>query len=288
MLFNKVRFCLVKGELIREVECAVCKVPPAERYDRRMEERRSGANSEERDLRTGKDHRRKRHPLCPGLLRISFLKIFYSLFKTPYAGIFIIIAVVAALLIGAALRLNLIRKPEKKPAVEAIAEEDARKRFLDFATQEQSGFTKYSGKNKYSIQLVLIASKIIDGFLEKFSKLPESVPGGVVDDMFMDSYAFYFNGANVLFENYFYVEDAQVPQLMRRLELLLIEAENLFDDWEKVNSRLPDYANSHIHAVYTRKISNSLALFKSNITKLKSGNIIKEPLVIPALDIKKL
>ncbi|MEA2081464.1 MAG: hypothetical protein U9O97_01810 [Elusimicrobiota bacterium] len=280
---------MAKGKLIREVECAVCPIPPAERYDRRLAQRRTGGQSSERELRGGDDKRSRRYPLCPGFLRLAFLKIFYPFFKTPYAGIFIILGLCGAVLIGGVVHFKYLwQNDTPAPAAATAAEETDQKNFINFARTLQREFAGHSRKNKYSIQIVITVNKIIDGFLEKYPAIPEAVPGEIIDSMFLDSFNFYFNGANVLFENYFYVADDQLDQLIRRLEMLLRDTENLFSDWEKVDSRLPRHANSHIHAVYVRKIKNLLALFKSNIRKLKSGNIIKEPLVIPALDIKKL
>ena len=281
MLFNRVRFCLAKGKLIREVECAVCKISPAERYDRRLGERRSGANSPERELRNSKNNRTERYLLCPGFFRMAILKIFYPLFKTSSAGVLITLSICAAVLLIATGRFKPLWKT-KNLSPQNIASEDTQKNFGNFAGQLRREFSEYSGKNKYSIQIVVTANKIIDGFLEKFPAIPEEVPGDVIDSIFMDSFDFYFNGANVLFENYFYVMDDQLSQLIRRLELLLFDTENLFADWEKVSSRMPDYASNHVHIVRVRKIQKSLDLFRGNIIKLKSGNILEETLAIPS------
>jgi len=248
MLFNRVRFCLAKGKLIREVECAVCKIPPAKRYDRRLGERRSGADSAERELRNKKNNRNRRYPLCPGFFRMAILKIFYPLFKTSSAGVLITLSIFAAVIIIATGYFKPHRET-KKPAPQNLSSEDIQKNFGNFAGQED-------------------------------------VPGDVIDSIFMDSFDFYFNGANVLFENYFYVADDQLGQLIRRLELLLFDTENLFSDWEKVSSRMPDYASNHVHIVRVRKIKKSLDLFRGNIIKLKSGNILKETLSIPSSEEK--
>ncbi len=295
MLFSKVRFCLAKGKLIREVECAVCKISPAERYDRRLAKRRSGGESADRELRGGSDKRTKRYTLCPGFLRMAFLKIFYPVFKTPYAGVAVVLTICAAVLIVAGLRFRHLWKTEKPvyPSAAAgapgrAAAEDIQKNFRDFAGQLRREFNEYSGKSKYSIQLVVTANKIIDGFLEKYPAIPETVPGDIIDSIFIDSFEHYFRSANTLFDSYFYVDDDQLRQIKRRLDLLLHDTQNLSSDWEKISARLPDYANSHVHIVRVRQIKKSLLLFGGNINKLKSGNILKEALVIPSLDIKKL
>jgi len=285
MLFNRVRFCLAKGKLIREVECAVCKISPARRYDRRLGEKRSGADSAGRELRNEKNNRTRRYLLCPGFFRMAVLKIFYPLVKTSSAGVFITLSVCAAVLLIATGYFKPLRKT-KKTVPQNLSSEDIQKDFGNFAGQLRREFASYSGKNKYSIQIVVTANKIIDGFLEKFPRIAEEVPGGVIDSIFMDSFDFYFNGANVLFENYFYVADDQLNQLIRRLELLLFDTENLFSDWEKVSSRMPDYASDHVHIVRVRKIKKSLDLFRGNIIKLKSGNILEKTLSIPSVEEK--
>jgi len=288
MLFSKVRFCLAKGKLIREVECAVCRISPAERYDRRLAKRRSGGESDDRELRGGGDKRARRYPLCPGFLRLALLKIFYPVFKTPSAGVFLILGICAAVLIGTGIHFKYLWKTEKPAPAVTAAGEDIQKKFRDTAGQFWREFNEYSGKNKYSIEIVVTANKIIDAFYEKYSGIPETVPGNIIDDIFMDSFDFYFGGANILFDRYFYVDDDQLRQIKRRLDLLLYDTQNLSSDWEKLSSRLPDYADSHVHIVRVRQIKKSLLLFSGNISKLKSGNILKETLVIPSLDIKKL
>ncbi|MBA3065189.1 hypothetical protein KJ633_01800 [bacterium] len=288
MLFGKVRFCMAKGKLIREVECAVCKIPPAARYDRRLEERRAGGESEDHELRKGKGNRVKRYPLCPGFFRMPLLKIFYATFKTPFAGVSFILILCAVVLIGAGIRFKYLWKTEKPAPPISPAQEDIKKNFVNFVGGLQREFTEYTGKNKYSIQIVVTANKAIDGFREKYQGIPETVPGEIIDSMFLDSFEFYFGGANILFDSYFNVDAAQRKQIVRRLELWLTETENLFSDWNNVSERLPDYVGGIVHIVYVRKIKNSLTLFSGNISKLKSGNVIAEPLLIPAFDIKKL
>lgn len=281
MLFNRIRFCVVKGKLIREVECAACTITAAERYDRRLMERRAGSKSVVTELRQSNGRRVKNYYLCPGFFRLAILKIFYPFFKTSHVFVFITLFFCAAVLLIATGHFKPFRKT-KKAAAPNISSEDIQKNFSNFAGQIRREFTEYSGKNKYSIQIVVTAEKIIDGFREKFPRIPEGVPGDVIDSIFMDAFDFYFNGANVLFENYFYVEDDQLNQLIRRLEILLFDTVNLFSDWEKVSGRMPAYSKNHVHIVRVRQIKKSLDLFKGNIIKLKSGNILEETLSVPA------